>query len=103
MNTTPPEEREEFQLPGLRQFIEGLANVYRVGELVRGLKQENKKLQQELSRLEARVEFQAGQLKQLGDFITMSLRNQIEPRVERATERALEPPAARKEKPKDQR
>lgn len=56
----------------------------RLERSVETLKEDNRKLQEQVSRLQRQVDDQAGQLKVLLSFVHTSLRDQVDTRAERA-------------------
>jgi predicted RNase H-like nuclease (RuvC/YqgF family) len=107
MADAPPEpasdrpKAEEWKLPSWKKIGEFVANVMRLERSVETLKEENRKLEEQVSRLQR----QAGQLKVLLSFVHTSLRDQVETRAEGAAIRVFERLIAFKsdENPEDQR
>jgi hypothetical protein len=56
----------------------------RLERSVETLREDNQKLQEQVSRLQRQVDDQAGQLKVLVSFVHTSLRDQVDTRAERA-------------------
>ncbi|MGH7935393.1 MAG: hypothetical protein ACREF8_00090, partial [Chthoniobacterales bacterium] len=70
MGDPPPEQapgqsKTEWQLPSWKKIGEFVANVMRLERSVETLKEENRKLQDQVSRLQREADDQAGQLKVL--------------------------------------
>ena len=111
MGDPPPEQfpgqsKTEWQLPSWKKIGEFVANVMRLERSVETLKEENRKLQDQVSRLQREADDQAGQLKVLLSFVHTSLRDQVETRAEGAAIRVFERLIAFKgddEEPKNQR
>jgi predicted RNase H-like nuclease (RuvC/YqgF family) len=102
----PEKPKLEWQLPSWKKIGEFVANVMRLERAVETLKEENRKLQEQVSRLQRHADDQAGQLKVLLSFVHTSLRDQVETRAEGAAIRVFERLIAFKgddEKPKNQR
>jgi hypothetical protein len=95
MADAPPEpapemSKAELQLPSWKKIGEFVANVMRLERSVETLKEENRKLHEQVSRLQRQADDQAGQLKVLLSFVHTSLRDQVETRAEGAAIRVFE-------------
>lgn len=95
MGDPPPEKvpgqsKTEWQLPSWKKIGEFVANVMRLERSVETLKEDNRKLHEQVSRLQSQVDDQAGQLKVLLSFVHTSLRDQVETRAEGAAIRVFE-------------
>ncbi len=76
--------KTEWQFPSWKKIGEFVANVMQLERSVETLKEDNRKLQEQVSRLQRQADDQAGQLKVLLAFVHTSLRDQVETRAERA-------------------
>jgi hypothetical protein len=110
MGDPPPEQspgqsKPEWQLPSWKKIGEFVANVMRLERSMETLKEDNRKLQEQVSRLQRQADDQAGQLKVLLSFVHTSLRDQVDTRAERAAIGVFERLIAFKsdENPEDQR
>jgi len=100
----PPEKpKTDFQLPSLKKIREFLFGVMRLEQSVEALKKENRKLQEQVSRLQEQVIEQGGQLKVLLHFVDRSVGDQVELRAEKAASQTVERLVARQgiNKPQD--
>ncbi|MGO8847928.1 MAG: hypothetical protein ACLQFI_21915 [Methylocella sp.] len=89
MGDPPPEQspghsKPEWRLPSWNKIGEFVVNVMRLERSVETLREDNQKLQEQVSRLQRQVDDQAGQLKVLVSFVHTSLRDQVDTRAERA-------------------
>lgn len=95
MADVPPEPAQEatrtgWPLPSWKKIAEFLSNVGQLERSVETLKEQNTKLEEQVSRLQRQADDQAGQLKVLMTFVQTSLRDQVETRAEKTAIRVFE-------------
>jgi chaperonin cofactor prefoldin len=88
LEQSPGQSKPEWQLPFWKKIGEFVANVMRLERSKETLKEDNRKLQEQVSRLQRQADDQAGQLKVLLSFVPTSLRDQVETRAEGAAIRS---------------
>lgn len=91
MDTSPEKEPGKVGLRSIpfKKIGEFVLAIWEIQRAVASLRADNKKLQDEISRLQRQVDDQAGQLKVLLAFVHTSLRDQVETQAERAAFRAV--------------
>jgi len=81
---SPPGKRPAVGLPSWKSVIEFLTAIADLRRTVDGLKDSNKSLREDVTRLQRQVDEQSGQLKVLLGFVQNSLDEQIDRRASRA-------------------
>jgi regulator of replication initiation timing len=88
MNEPPPPQaktqQKEWVFATWKKISEFVADVVHLKRSVATLTEQNKRLDEEIARLQRQVDEQGGQIKVLVEFVQTSLRNEIETRAERA-------------------
>lgn len=89
---TPEEDNSKisWRLPSWKKIAEFVSNVGQLERSVETLKEQSKKLEEQVARLQRQADDQAGQLKVLMSFVQTSLRDQVETRAEKAAIRVFE-------------
>jgi hypothetical protein len=83
---SPPAKsgRQDWVFATWKKISEFVADVVHLKRSVATLTEQNKRMDDEIARLQRQVDEQGGQLKVLIEFVQTSLRNEIETRAERA-------------------
>jgi hypothetical protein len=84
------QESDEWKFPTWRRNGDFVANVLQLERSVDTLKEENKRLREELRAIQRQVNEQEGRLKVLMTFMQTALHEQVDSRAERAAVRAVE-------------
>jgi len=90
--TSQPSEpkSDEWKFPSWRRIGDFVANMLQLERSVDSLKEENKRLREELKAIQRQVNEQEGRLKVLLTFVQTALHEQVDSRAERAAVRAVE-------------
>lgn len=87
-------ERDEWKFPSWKRVGEFVANVLQLERSVASLKDENRQLREELTKLQRQLDEQGGRLEILTDFVRTAVHEQVDARAEKAAIRAVETMAA---------
>lgn len=85
-----PDPKTGWQLPSWRRVAEFFANVVTLEHAVESLREQNRRLENEVGRLQRQVDEQAGQLKVLVSFVETSLSERVERQAARAAASVVE-------------
>ncbi len=86
----PETETDQWKFPSLRRIGDFVSNVLQLERNIASLKEDNKRLREELKAIQRQVNEQEGQLKVLLTFVQTALHEQVDSRAERAAVRAVE-------------
>ncbi len=87
---TPESEGDEWKFPSWRRVGEFVANILQLERCVASLREENKRLREELRALQRQVDEQGGKLEVLSDFVRNAVHDKVDSRAEKAAIRAVE-------------
>jgi len=83
-------EKDEWKFPSWKRIGEFVANVLQLERSVASLKEDNKRLREELTKLQRQLDEQGGRLEILSEFVRTAVHDQVDARAEKAAIRAVE-------------
>jgi septal ring factor EnvC (AmiA/AmiB activator) len=80
----PETETDQWKFPTWRRVGDFVSNVFQLERNIASLKEDNKRLREELKAIQRQTNEQEGQLKVLLNFVQTALNEQVDSRAERA-------------------